>query len=261
MQETHIRLDSLLVQKGLARSRGQAADLIKSHSVKFQVISKKKTEWILGLKASQKVKIESEVIISNNPFSKYVSRGGVKLEGAFKYLNLCAKNKTFLDIGQSTGGFSDFLLQSQAQSVTGIDIGHSQTVESIKNNPKCLALEKINISKLTESNIEKITEHSKVFDGIVIDISFISAIKIFDRTPQFLKKGGFLLSLIKPQFELTKKDLNKKGLVKNMTNFKLIEDKAVEKLYEIGFSKVQFFQSPIDGADGNKEFFIYGLYQ
>jgi len=251
-----VRLDIFLVSKGLAQSRTQAQDLIAGGFV-FLKTPIKKTPL---LKASYLVNDSEEqlVVVEANEIQKYVSRGGLKLESALKKLGLDVSNQTILDIGQSTGGFTDCLLHYHAKHIVGIDVGHGQLHEKIRDDARVIAFENLHTKNLSENENFMKSVPKGGFDLVVMDVSFISLIKLFPFIAPHLKKDGQFLFLVKPQFELSAADLDKNGIVKDPQSFSVVQA-CVEKEARLYFGSVlDYFRSEVLGKDGNQEFFIYG---
>ncbi len=237
------RVDKLLVDQGLARSRTQAQALVMAGQV------------CLGdrlvLKSSELFPPESLFRLKEGALSKYVSRGGEKLEGALKDAALNPQGLNAIDIGQSTGGFTDCLLQSGAVSVTGIDVGHDQLDWKIRNDPRVRAHEGINARALP-------AEFKQAgYDLAVIDVSFISLSLVLPEAKACLKPTGSLLALVKPQFEVEKHEVGKGGIIKDPLLHARVQEKIRRVAQDLGFKDIQLFESRIEGTDGNKEFFIF----
>ena len=251
-----MRLDLFLVNQQLVSSRTQAQDLIENGFVyllnKGQKIILKKTSFAVDNVLTDKIFIEK------NPLQKYVSRGGLKLESAIKNLNLNIVGKIVLDVGQSTGGFTDCLIQNGAERVVGIDVGHGQLHPSLKNNKQIIALEGLHVKDLSTYSNFKSSVPIDGFNLIVMDVSFISLTKTISFMTPFLKKGGNYLFLVKPQFECGPEHLDKNGIVKNTTIYTEIAER-VKKMALQHFNNVEaYIKSDIIGKDGNQEFFVYG---
>lgn len=237
------RVDKLLVDQGLAKSRTQAQALIMAGQVCWgdRLIKKPSEEFDSGVSFRLK----------DGAVQKYVSRGGEKLEGALKAAELNVQNFTALDIGISTGGFTDCLLQKGVTQVIGLDVGHNQLDWKIRNDPRVKSFEGINCRAIEPSLIpEKV-------DLAVIDVSFISLTHIIPEAKKFIKPGGKLLALIKPQFEVDKGQVGKGGIVKDPLLHLKVQDKIKDLCLNHGFDVKKTFPSPIEGTDGNKEFFIF----
>lgn len=235
-----VRLDLLLLKRGLVPTRQKAQAIIRAGLVytKDRVLDKP------GLMLDENI----EIFIKEKP--KYVSRGGLKLEGAIAQFGLNVEGFICLDVGSSTGGFVDCLLKSGAKRVYGIDVGKNLLDENLKRDERVILLEGLNARYFKEEFIpEKV-------DLITIDVSFISLKLIIPPLLGVLKENGFLLALFKPQFEVGKKDVGKGGIVKK-------SEKVLEKMEEItnfvrGL-KLKFINScpsPIKGQKGNQEYFL-----
>ncbi|MFK8138177.1 MAG: TlyA family RNA methyltransferase [Bdellovibrionales bacterium] len=244
-----MRLDQLLVDRKLARSRGQAKELIFNGlvSVNGEVVHK----------ASTKVALDSLIQLKENGLTDYVSRAGIKLKNASDRLGVSFEGKTVLDIGQSTGGFTDFVLQSGAVSVVGIDVGQGQLVDSLVADPRVSFHEKVNAKDPLDLN-EALKDGK--FDIVVMDVSFISILKVIPNLKNFLLAGSHLLSLVKPQFELSKKDLNKQGIVKDQDQYLDVKNNVCDTVASLNYVVIDYVSSGIKGGDGNEEFFIYARY-
>lgn len=236
------RLDVLLVSRNLVESRELAQRLIIAGEV------------LVGghpsTKPGTKINEDAEIVIKNKP--RYVSRGGLKMEGALKAFPVSAEGKVCLDIGASTGGFTDCLLQHGAAKVHAIDVGTNQLVWKLRNDPRVVVKEKFNARYMT---IEDIGEQ---VDLIVSDVSFISLTKILPAAFPLLKENGDALVLIKPQFELQPEDIGAGGIVRDPA----LHQRAVEKIRafvteELGRQWMGIETSPITGTDGNKEFLAW----
>ncbi len=234
------RLDKLLVDRGLVESREKAQRLIMSGVV--YVDSQKIT------KAGTKVKKDADIFIKEKP--RYVSRGGFKLEKGIRVFKPDIVGKVCLDIGASTGGFTDCLLQHGAKKVYAVDVGKNQLHEKLRNDPRVVSLEKTNARHLTEREIpEKV-------DFVVSDVSFISVLKILPNICELIKDDAEGIILIKPQFELSKEEV-KGGVVKD----KKLHEKAIKKVID-GLESSCYTVIDIDfsetwGPEGNIEFLAY----
>ncbi|WP_413569221.1 TlyA family RNA methyltransferase [Bdellovibrio sp. HCB117] len=247
------RLDVYLVEKGLAQSRTHAQELIEAG----QVFLVEGTQRRVLKKASQSVSTENSVIVEAGPANRFVSRGGLKLEGALQHVKLSTKDLNVLDVGISTGGFTDCLLQSGAKFILGVDVGHGQVHSSLLKNPKLKVCEGVNARGLSkETSVLQYVPKEK-FDLIVMDVSFISISLIIPELSSFLNSQGALLSLVKPQFEVGVEGLGKGGIVKDESLYAEVEKKIREVCAQSSFEVLDYFPSPIEGKDGNREFFIY----
>lgn len=237
------RIDQLLVDKKIADSKQKAQALIMSG----QVIVNDKPVTKSGVKVSS-----DSVIRVRGEQSPYVSRGGYKLAAAITEFKINAHEKTCLDIGASTGGFTQVLLNSGAAKVYALDVGHSQLDWKIRSDPKVIVIENENARYVTE---EKIIER---IDIIVMDVSFISVIKIIPHIKKnFSKENTKWVILIKPQFELNAESVSKGGIVQSEELRKKAVDDVVTQLKDIGLICKGLIESPIKGAKGNVEFLAY----
>lgn len=244
-----MRLDLLLVNRKLALSRTHAQELIGAGQV-FLVAGEQRK---ILTKASQRFEKNTNIEVKNGPANRFVSRGGLKLEGALARLNLSVVGLNILDVGISTGGFTDCLLQNHAASVLGIDVGHGQLSSALVGHPRLQLKEGINARQLSLDPVVNAT----VFDLIVMDVSFISVTLIIPELAGLLKDSGYLLSLIKPQFEVGAEGLGKGGIVKDTSLYIDVENKVKTCCQANAFSVLDFFESPIVGKEGNREFFIF----
>lgn len=188
------------------------------------------------------------------PDHPYVSRGGIKLEAALRKFSIDVKGLTILDVGASTGGFTDCLLQHGAKKVIAVDVGYGQLAWSLRRDSRVLVLERTNIRHLSSLEIDD------TIDGAVIDTSFISLKIVIPATIKLLKKDSFLLALIKPQFEAGKGMVGKGGIVRDNALQKSIINDLITSFSKSGLTNCGTLESPIRGAKGNREFFIYLKY-
>jgi 23S rRNA (cytidine1920-2'-O)/16S rRNA (cytidine1409-2'-O)-methyltransferase len=187
-----------------------------------------------------------------NPLSRYVSRGGLKLEGALQHTKLDVRGKTVLDVGLSTGGFTDCLLQAGAVKIVGIDVGQGQTDSKIKDDSRVTIFESLNARDLTAEKLGG----TKNFDLIVIDVSFISLELILPSALRVLGPEGRILSLVKPQFEAGRSALGKSGIVKDPKAFEEVRKKIYKICEDLQLDVEDYFESSITGSDGNQEYFL-----
>jgi 23S rRNA (cytidine1920-2'-O)/16S rRNA (cytidine1409-2'-O)-methyltransferase len=265
-----MRADQLLVQRNLASTRSQAQRLI-ADGVQWL----KGVEWKTVVKNGDEIPLEAEIKLLNDAEARYVSRGGLKLEAALKQVGLNVTGLACLDVGQSTGGFTDCLLQHGATSVVGVDVGSAQLHPSLREDPRVLCVEKVNARSLVAADLVAAYEDSTGEDGqfeqdedeedgtfapefdlIVADLSFISQTLVLPAIVPLLKSGGTLLTLVKPQFELQPGQVGKGGIVKDDAFYPLIEQRLRESCAALGLTVTAWFDSPITGGDGNREFFI-----
>ena len=246
------RVDKLLCDQGLVSSRMQAQKLIAASAVRAKVDG----IWCVVNKTSLKLPQHTEFEIQSIDELRYVSRAGLKLEAALHWLEKQPdfnpqEIKRVLDIGQSTGGFTDCILQWGAELVVGVDVGHSQLAASLKENPKVVCLEGVNARALPQSLRTHYAPEG--FDMVIMDVSFISQTKIIATVAPFLKKAGYFISLIKPQFEVGKDHLGKNGIVTD-EGLRQLANTTVSKCVEgANLSVKKILASPLHGADGNQE--------
>jgi 23S rRNA (cytidine1920-2'-O)/16S rRNA (cytidine1409-2'-O)-methyltransferase len=219
-------------------------------------------EWRLGTKPWQRVSkngdelpLPCEVRLLDTAEARYVSRGGLKLEGALLSSGLSAKGLRCLDVGQSTGGFTDCLLQQSAAQVVGLDVGHGQLHPRLRDDARVVCVERINAREL-EANDARVPDVALGFDLVVGDLSFISLTLVLPALLPLLKKGGALLMLVKPQFELQPSDIGKGGLVKDEASYVQVEARLREACAGLKLDVLGYWPSAIAGGDGNKEFWI-----
>lgn len=239
-----LRVDTVLVSRGLAESRTAAQRLIEAGRV-----------WLAGApvrRASTLAPDPSLLEVMPDPDDRYVSRGGLKLAGALQGAGLDVRGLHCLDVGQSTGGFTDCLLQAGAASVLGVDVGHDQLHRSLREDVRNKTLEGLNARHLSPYDVEH-----REFDLIVCDASFISVTLLLPCWPALLAPGGHVLSLVKPQFELQPADIGKGGLVKDPARYADVEARIRAACAEAGLTVLDWFESPITGGDGNHEFFFH----
>ncbi len=201
------------------------------------------------------------IFIEKNELQKFVSRGGLKLEAALTHLNLSVKNKFVFDVGQSTGGFTDCLLQHHAQFVVGVDVGHDQLHPHLFQHAKMIAIEGLHVNQLMQNELFMQAVPANGFDLIVADLSFISITKVMAHLKPFLKINGDFLFLVKPQFEAGSNALDKNGIVKDEKTYDLVQTTVTEEAKKVFGHVAQYFKCSLQGKDGNQEFFIYGQNQ
>lgn len=250
------RIDRLLVERRLADSRNQAQELIASGRV-FVSLDSTKTEARQILKPSATFPDNEVLHIDVRPPSgpEFVSRGGHKLHGALARTALDLRDFLVLDVGISTGGFTDCALQSGAARVVGLDVGHGQLATRLAEDPRVTLFEGVNARDLSSLELLKFTEGRK-FDLIVVDVSFISLRLVLPEILPFLKGGHRVLALVKPQFEVGREGLGKNGIVKDTSLFEKVRSSILELCEGLGLIVEDYFASTIEGSDGNKEFFV-----
>jgi 23S rRNA (cytidine1920-2'-O)/16S rRNA (cytidine1409-2'-O)-methyltransferase len=235
-----LRLDQVLVAKGLFASREQAQRAVMAGEVKVGTRIAAKPSQLL----------EPDVAIAVKQARKYVGRGALKLESALNYFKIDIHGKVALDIGASTGGFTDCLLQRGAGKVYAVDVGHGQLDWKLRTDPRVIVLEKLNARFLSRQHILKLV------DFCVIDVSFISLTLILPNAFDLITRNGVTLALIKPQFELERGDVGRGGIVSNPKLHQKAQGKIVEFVTRLGHIVNGIAPSAIKGADGNQEFFI-----
>jgi 23S rRNA (cytidine1920-2'-O)/16S rRNA (cytidine1409-2'-O)-methyltransferase len=234
------RLDIALVERGFFPSREQAQRAIMAGEVRVgdAVIDK----------ASAKIAPDAAIVIESSP--TYVGRGGLKLEGALRDFAIGVAGITALDIGASTGGFTDCLLQKGARKVYAIDVGHGQLAWKIRNDPRVVVREKLNARYLSRADIPELA------DLCVIDVSFISLTLILPNAFESVTANGMILALIKPQFELEASDVGRRGIVREPALHAKAQEKIRQFVLHAGHEVIGIVPSAITGTDGNQEFFI-----
>ncbi len=236
------RLDTVVVDLGFAETRSKASAIIMAGQI--YVNGQKETK--AGYTVKEKDKIE--FIGKKMPF---VSRGGYKLEKAMKSFDITLDNYVCMDIGASTGGFTDCMLQCGAKKVYSIDVGYGQLAWKLRTDERVVNLERTNFRYLTK---ETVTEE---IDFASIDVSFISLKKILPVLFDFLKEKGKTVALIKPQFEAGREKVGKKGVVRDINTHKEVITEIVNFAFETGFSVLNLDFSPIRGPEGNIEYLVY----
>jgi len=240
-QEVKTRIDQLLVERGLVESRQRAQALLLAGKV---LVNRTPVT-----KAGTRVLSTADIHVKEDEIP-YVSRGALKLEEALKTLDIDITHDVCLDIGASTGGFTDCLLRHGAAKVYAVDVGYGQLAWSLRSDERVVVLERTNIRYLTE---EQVPEH---VDVVTIDTSFISLKLVVPAALNFLKKGGRILALIKPQFEVGKGKVGKGGVVKDPALHAEVIDTLSQFFQELGLEKEDVITSPILGPKGNREFII-----
>ncbi|HSP45432.1 MAG TPA: TlyA family RNA methyltransferase [Chthoniobacterales bacterium] len=234
------RLDLSLVERGLFPSREQAQRAIMAGEIRVgdAVVDK------------ASVKVASDAAVSVHAGSKYVGRGGAKLEGALAHFGIQPNALIALDIGASTGGFTDCLLQQGVKKVYAIDVGHGQLAWKIRSDPRVIVREKLNARFLNRDDIPE------PIDLCVADVSFISLTLILPNAFELITPNGMLLALIKPQFELKAADVSRGGIVRDAALHEEAQRKIRDFILQAGHTVVGIVPSAITGTDGNQEFFI-----
>ena len=315
-----MRIDQLLVQRGLASTRSQAQRLI-ADGVEWLKLETSGEVWKRVVKNGDEVPEGAGVRLLDDSEARYVSRGGLKLEAALRQAGLSVAGLRCLDVGQSTGGFTDCLLQTGAMSVVGVDVGSAQLHPSLRDDARVLCVEGVNARTLSATDLiaayadstgengqfdeesdgeykgasvnawghdedddfdaggalsdvvaaEDLdaepgegddtgpalpAEFAPPFDVLVADLSFISQTLVLPAAVALLRAGGVMLTLVKPQFELQPGQVGKGGIVKDPDMYPIVEQRLRETCASLGLAVTHWFDSPIEGGDGNREFFI-----
>jgi 23S rRNA (cytidine1920-2'-O)/16S rRNA (cytidine1409-2'-O)-methyltransferase len=240
-----VRLDTLVVSRGLAASRERARALILAGVVRV--------DGIPITKAGQLV-ADAAAVAVDAPDHPYVGRGGVKLAHALEAFAIPVRDRLALDIGASTGGFTDVLLQAGASRVVALDVGHGQIDWKLRNDPRVVVLERINARALTP---DRLPPASRRFDIITIDVSFISLRLILPVVPPLLNPGGDVIALVKPQFEAGRREVGRGGLVRDERVHARVIEEVTEAADRVGLARVGDTASPIAGSEGNREYFLH----
>ncbi|MEC5212712.1 23S rRNA (cytidine1920-2'-O)/16S rRNA (cytidine1409-2'-O)-methyltransferase [Polaromonas sp. CG_9.5] len=279
-----MRADLFLVEHGHATTRSQAQRLIAA-GVQWRV--DEAVAWKKIAKNGDEIPGNAELQLLDTTEAKYISRGGLKLEGALKSVGLDVTGMRCLDIGQSTGGFTDCLLQHGAAQVVGVDVGHGQLHDSLRADGRVVCIEGVNARSLTADDLvshyrralhissgseddfdedfddeesgddeEEGDGFDPVFDFLTGDLSFISLTLVLPAVVRLLKAGGDLLMLVKPQFELQPGQIGKGGIVRDPAHFEFVEKRLRDTCASLGLDVLAWRESPIAGGDGNREFFI-----
>lgn len=241
--KARIRIDQLLTDRGLADSRNKAQALVLAGQV---LADERKIE-----KPGQQVSPECEIRILGEP-PRYVSRAGFKLEGALIEFGIAVEGKTCLDIGASTGGFSDCLLQHGAAKVYAVDVGTNQLHWRIRQDARVVVQEQTNAKELSQELIPD------PIDFVCCDVSFISATLVLPPAAPLLAVGAEIVVLAKPQFEAGRGEVGKGGIVRSDEIRQAAADKVRGTLETLGFRTIQQMDSPVEGAQGNREILLYG---
>ena len=265
-----MRADQLLLERGLAASRSQAQRLIAA-GVRWRLQAA--SAWLQVKKNSEDLPLGAELELLDASEAAFVSRGGLKLQGALAATGMAVKGKNCLDVGQSTGGFTDCLLQAGAAHVLGVDVGHGQLHPRLAQHPQVMALEGLNARELSaevliaaqadltslnaRNGLKNTLKNGMVFDCIVGDLSFISLALVVPRLLPLLAPDGQLLMLVKPQFELQPADIGKGGIVRDSAKYAEVQAKIRALCTECGLAVRGWLDSPITGGDGNREFFVH----
>ena len=236
------RLDVLLVKRNLAESREKAKAVIMSGIV--YVEGQKEDKAGTTFDESANIEVRGHTL-------KYVSRGGLKLEKAMSHFGVMLEGKTCMDVGSSTGGFTDCMLQNGAVRVYAVDVGHGQLAWKLRNDERVVCMEKTNIRYVTPDEIPEKIDFSS------IDVSFISLTKVLETVKKILKDDGEIVCLIKPQFEAGREKVGKKGVVREKSVHLEVIEMVIAYAVSIGFEVLHLEYSPIKGPEGNIEYLLY----
>ena len=236
------RLDVLLVEQGLADSREKAKAIIMSGIV--YVDNNKEDKAGTTFEETAKIEVRGSTL-------KYVSRGGLKLEKAMDHFGVTLDGKVAMDVGASTGGFTDCMLQNCAVKVYSVDVGHGQLAWKLRNDERVVCMEKTNIRYVTPEDIADRIEFAS------IDVSFISLTKVLPAVKELLTPEGEIVCLIKPQFEAGREKVGKKGVVREQSTHIEVVEMIVDYARSIGFRTLHLSYSPIKGPEGNIEYLLH----
>ena len=257
-----MRIDQLLVSRGLASTRSQAQRLIASG-----VQWKSHDAWKRVAKNGDEVAPDAEIELLDRSEARFVSRGGLKLEAALEHVGLPVAGAVCLDLGQSTGGFTDCLLQRGASHVVGVDVGFGQLHAQLRTDVRVTCVERVNARNLGAADMQAAPAALDVpaagdaaaFDLIVGDLSFISQTLVLPAAVPWLKPGGAVLMLVKPQFELQPGQVGKGGIVTGAELYAVVEQRIRVAHAALKLKVQAYFGSVIVGGDGNREFFVYSV--
>lgn len=256
-----MRIDQLLVERGLAASRAQAQRLLAG-GAQWRV---GQGAWKQVAKNGDNVPEGAELQLTDSAEARYVSRGGLKLEGALAATGIEVAGFCCLDVGQSTGGFTDCLLQYGAARVVGVDVGQGQLHPRLRRDARVTCVEQVNARALDASDLVAVSpdgisaegQFDLKFELIVGDLSFISLTLVLPALVPLLAEGGALLLLVKPQFELQPGQVGKGGIVRDPALYAVVEQRIRDCCAALDLSVQAWFDSPIAGGDGNHEFFVF----
>jgi 23S rRNA (cytidine1920-2'-O)/16S rRNA (cytidine1409-2'-O)-methyltransferase len=241
-----VRVDRLILDRGFVESREKGQAIILAGNV---LVNGQKVE-----KAGALVPEDADIRILGEPMP-YVSRGGLKLEAALREFKITVTGRTAIDVGASTGGFTDCLLQHGCRNVYAVDVGYGQLAWKLRQDPRVISIERTNIREIASTLIPE------PIDIAVIDASFISLEKVIPPVLPFLARDSEIIALIKPQFEVGKGQVGKGGIVRDETARKAVVERIVEFVREQGLEIKGVMPSPITGQDGNIEYLLYAVTQ
>jgi 23S rRNA (cytidine1920-2'-O)/16S rRNA (cytidine1409-2'-O)-methyltransferase len=239
------RLDVLLVERGLAASRERARALVIAGHVRV--------DGQPATKAGTLVPPDAHITLAT-PDHPYVSRGGVKLAAALEAFGIDVTGRSALDIGASTGGFTDVLLQRGATRVLALDVGYGQLDWRLRNDPRVVVIERVNARTLTA---DRLPPDLRSFDIVTVDVSFISLRLVLPVIPALLKDAGDVVALVKPQFEAGRAEVGKGGIVRDPNVHARVIDEITSVADTLGLERAGLIASPIAGMEGNQEFLVH----
>lgn len=264
------RIDQVLVTQSLAESRAHAQRLVSDGRVSWH----NGRDWQVIKKASYELDDTTPLQVADSDTDKFVSRAGMKLAGALAHTQFSVAGLNVLDLGTSTGGFADCLLQNGAARVIGVDVGHGQLHTRLQDEPRLTVFENLNaryldaeglVERFEDLNDTSITPITHGFDLAVADLSFISLTKILPifttSDDSLLKPNGHILMLVKPQFELDAEAISKAGIVKDPARYAEVQANILQACVMQDLTVLDYFASPITGTDGNHEFFVFAQFQ
>jgi 23S rRNA (cytidine1920-2'-O)/16S rRNA (cytidine1409-2'-O)-methyltransferase len=239
------RLDSEVLARGLAASRERARALILAGQVRVNGQQVTKAGAAVA---------EGDAITVIEPDHPYVSRGGVKLAHALDAFGIDVTGRLALDVGASTGGFTDVLLRRGARRVIALDVGHGQLDWRLRNDPRVVVIERVNARALSP---EQLPSDARAFDIATMDVSFISARQVLPAIAPLLRAGADMVILVKPQFEAGRAEVGKGGLVRDPDVHARVVDEVTAAASALGLTRIQVTESPITGTEGNREFLLH----
>ena len=240
-----VRLDALLLERGLAASRERARALILAGDVRVNGLP--------ADKAGTLVQPDADVTLAT-PDHPYVGRGGLKLAHALDVFSISVEGRTALDIGASTGGFTDVLLQRGATRVVALDVGHGQLDWKLRNDPRVLVMERVNARTLRARDLP---DSARSFDVVSIDVSFISLRHILPVVPPLLQGSADVIALVKPQFESQREEVGKGGIIRDPAIHARVIAEVTAAADALGLTRAGLVDSPITGMEGNREFLLH----
>lgn len=243
--KTTARLDVVLVERGLTPSRERARALILARQVRVngEIVSK----------AGHPVAADARITLVQ-PDHPYVGRGGVKLAHALDVFAIDPKGRTALDVGASTGGFTDVLLRRGAAHVVALDVGHGQLDWTLRNDTRVTVIERVNARTLTT---EQLPEKWRTFDIVTMDVSFISVRHVLPAVARLVAPDGDVVVLVKPQFEAGRDEVGNGGIVRDVGVHRRVLHEVTDAADALGLTRIADTESPITGAEGNREFFVH----